>query len=210
MDPISDIFRTMHITAFGQHRLEATAPWGLTTGESRQKERVPPSSKTIPPTDVAHFAMVSRGNCWLSCRWHVSDPIPLTGGDCFLAGPRHFDRHARQPTNTSKVNLRCGRRQGNRQCRSLRRRRRTNDHSLWILQFRSRQRAAYYSAIAEASFLSRPIRHARSLFTTRCRRCRQKWQSRRRAPELSRLGWRRFYSSRFSGHISLRNRNATT
>ena len=29
MDPITDIFRTMHVTAFGQHRLEATAPWGL-------------------------------------------------------------------------------------------------------------------------------------------------------------------------------------
>ena len=29
MDPISDIFRTMRVTAFGQHRLEATAPWGL-------------------------------------------------------------------------------------------------------------------------------------------------------------------------------------
>ena len=25
LDPITDIFRTMHVTAFGQHRLEATA-----------------------------------------------------------------------------------------------------------------------------------------------------------------------------------------
>jgi hypothetical protein len=29
LDPITDIFRTMHVTAFGQHRLEATAPWGF-------------------------------------------------------------------------------------------------------------------------------------------------------------------------------------
>jgi hypothetical protein len=27
LDPITDIFRTMQVTAFGQHRLEATAPW---------------------------------------------------------------------------------------------------------------------------------------------------------------------------------------
>jgi hypothetical protein len=36
LDPITDIFRTMHITAFGQHRLEATAPRGLI--EEKQTE----------------------------------------------------------------------------------------------------------------------------------------------------------------------------
>ena len=82
MDPISDIFRTMHITAFGQHRLEATAPWGLIQ-EKETEERLLPSGKGIPPTDVAHFAMLSRGNCWLSVEG-IPDPIPLTGGDCFL------------------------------------------------------------------------------------------------------------------------------
>src|SRR4029077_9817263 len=35
------------------------------------------------PTDLAHFAMLSRGNCWLSVEG-IAEPIPLTGGDCFL------------------------------------------------------------------------------------------------------------------------------
>jgi AraC-like DNA-binding protein len=72
----------MHVTAFGQHRLEATAPWGLIGGK-RADEKVGPSGKKIPPTDLAHFAMLSRGNCWLSVEG-IPDPIPLTGGDCIL------------------------------------------------------------------------------------------------------------------------------
>jgi AraC-like DNA-binding protein len=82
LDPITDIFRTMHVTAFGQHRLEATAPWGLIQ-EKQVEEKVTSSGKKILPTDLAHFAMLSRGNCWLSVEG-ISDPIPLTGGDCFL------------------------------------------------------------------------------------------------------------------------------
>jgi AraC-like DNA-binding protein len=80
MDPISDIFKTMHVTAFGQHRLEATAPWGLIQ-EKQAKEAH--SGKTDTAPDLAHFAMLSRGNCWLSVEG-IEDPIPLTGGDCFL------------------------------------------------------------------------------------------------------------------------------
>ena len=82
MDPITDIFRTMRVTAFGQHRLEATAPWGLIS-EERTEEEVTPSGKKISPTDLAHFAMLSRGNCWLSVEG-IPEPIPLTGGDCIL------------------------------------------------------------------------------------------------------------------------------
>ena len=82
MDPITDIFRTMHVTAFGQHRLEATAPWGLIQ-EKPTEEKVTPSDKKISPTDLAHFAMLSRGNCWLSVEG-IPEPIPLAGGDCFL------------------------------------------------------------------------------------------------------------------------------
>ncbi len=82
MDPITDIFRTLRVTAFGQHRLEATAPWGLIGGKDTE-EKVPPSGKKISPPDLAHFAMLSRGNCWLSVVG-IPDPIPLTGGDCFL------------------------------------------------------------------------------------------------------------------------------
>src|SRR5580704_15284780 len=82
LDPITDIFRTMHVTAFGQHRLEATAPWGLRQ-DKQTEEKVTPAGKKIPPPDLAHFAMLSRGNCWLSVEG-IPEPIPLTGGDCFL------------------------------------------------------------------------------------------------------------------------------
>jgi AraC-like DNA-binding protein len=82
LDPITDIFKTMHVTAFGQHRLEVTAPWGLIQ-EKQTEEKVTPSGKRMSPTDLAHFAMLSRGNCWLSVEG-IPDPIPLTGGDCFL------------------------------------------------------------------------------------------------------------------------------
>lgn len=80
LDSITDIFRTMHVTAFGQHRLEATAPWGLK--QEKQDEKATPNKKGSP-TDLAHFAMLSRGNCWLSIGG-IANPIPLTGGDCFL------------------------------------------------------------------------------------------------------------------------------
>lgn len=46
LDPITDIFRTMHVTAFGQHRLEATAPWGLIQ-EKQTEEKVTLSGKKI-------------------------------------------------------------------------------------------------------------------------------------------------------------------
>src|SRR5450755_289889 len=82
LDPITDIFRTMHVTAFGLHRLEATAPWGVEQ-EKQTEEKVTPSDKKMSPTDLAHFAMLSRGNCWLSVEG-IPEPIPLTGGDCFL------------------------------------------------------------------------------------------------------------------------------
>jgi AraC-like DNA-binding protein len=80
LDSISDIFQIMRVTAFGQHRLEATAPWGLIREkEDDEKEK----ANQVGKQDLAHFAMLSRGNCWLSVEG-LSDPIPLTGGDCFL------------------------------------------------------------------------------------------------------------------------------
>src|SRR4051794_23517257 len=72
----------MHVTAFGLHRLEATAPWGVKQ-DNQAEEEVTPSGKKMPPTDLAHFAMLSRGNCWLSVEG-IAEPIPLAGGDCFL------------------------------------------------------------------------------------------------------------------------------
>ena len=55
LDPITDIFRTMHVTAFGLHRLEATAPWGIKQ-ENQTEEKVAPSDQKMSPTDLAHFA----------------------------------------------------------------------------------------------------------------------------------------------------------
>jgi hypothetical protein len=34
--------------------------------EKQTEEKVRPSDKKISPKDLAHFAMLSRGNCWLS------------------------------------------------------------------------------------------------------------------------------------------------
>jgi AraC-like DNA-binding protein len=82
LDPITDVFRTLHVTAFGLHRLEATAPWGVKQ-ENQAEEKVMPSGQKLPPTDLAHFAMLSRGSCWLTVEGNP-EPIPLTGGDCFL------------------------------------------------------------------------------------------------------------------------------
>ena len=83
MDPITDVFRTLHVTAFGQHRLEATAPWGLKGGGAETEGKASNVGKKSSPTDLAHFAMLSRGNCWLNVEG-IAKPIPLTGGDCML------------------------------------------------------------------------------------------------------------------------------
>src|SRR6202158_2407817 len=72
----------MHVTAFGLHRLEATAPWGIKQ-ENQTEEKVTPSDKKMSPTELALFAMLSRVTCWLSVEG-IAEPIPLTGGDCFL------------------------------------------------------------------------------------------------------------------------------
>ncbi|HWC18373.1 MAG TPA: AraC family transcriptional regulator [Terriglobales bacterium] len=86
MDPITDIFTMLHVTAVVHSRLEATAPWGLMR-EAQIEEKTMPSGKKVSPTELAHFGMVTRGNCWLNVLG-IPDPIPLTGGDCFLIAPR--------------------------------------------------------------------------------------------------------------------------
>jgi AraC-like DNA-binding protein len=85
LDPITDIFKTMHITAVVHSRIEATAPWGLTRA-AKEPEGRDAAGKRIAPSELAHFGMVSRGNCWLSVEG-IADPMPLTGGDCFLVAP---------------------------------------------------------------------------------------------------------------------------
>jgi AraC-like DNA-binding protein len=87
LDPITDLFHTMHVASVVHARLEATAPWGLMHEAEDTKETVPHSSALRnSPSQLAHFGMVSRGNCWLTVKG-IPDPIPLTGGDCFLLAP---------------------------------------------------------------------------------------------------------------------------
>src|SRR6202790_5344581 len=87
MDPIEDGFKTMHVASVVHARLEATAPWGLLREAEVGKEAIPRSAACEnSPSQLAHFGMVSRGNCWLSVEG-ISDPLPLTGGDCFLLAP---------------------------------------------------------------------------------------------------------------------------
>src|ERR1700680_4274317 len=87
MDPITDVFKTMHVASVVHARLEATAPWGLMRVAEVGKEATPHSAASEnSPSQLAHFGMVSRGNCWLSVKG-IPDPLPLTGGDCFLRAP---------------------------------------------------------------------------------------------------------------------------
>jgi AraC-like DNA-binding protein len=87
MDPVTDIFKTMQVASVVHARLEATAPWGLRrTAEGDQEATGHSATHENSPSHFAHFGMVSRGNCWLSVDG-ISDPLPLTGGDCFLLAP---------------------------------------------------------------------------------------------------------------------------
>ena len=87
MDPISDVFKTMQVASVVHSRLEATAPWGLIReAEARSDAALHSPAAENSPSQLAHFGMVSRGNCWLSVDG-ISDPLPLTGGDCFLLAP---------------------------------------------------------------------------------------------------------------------------
>lgn len=84
MDPITDIFRTLQMRAVVQARLEATAPWGLMHAPAEVDATA--HSLPISPSELAFFGMIARGNCWLTVDG-ISEPVPLTGGDCFLLSP---------------------------------------------------------------------------------------------------------------------------
>jgi len=88
MDPLTDIFKTIHVRAVVPLRLEATAPWGIAHSpeEADTKNAQSTDCRMFRPSEFAHVAMVSRGNCWLSVD-SIPDPIPVTGGDCFLLAP---------------------------------------------------------------------------------------------------------------------------
>lgn len=87
MDPITDIFKTLQVRAVVQARLEATAPWGL---QHAPAEADAHAKRVLPvrPSELAYFGMIARGNCWLSVDG-IPDPVPLTGGDCFLLAPQN-------------------------------------------------------------------------------------------------------------------------
>jgi AraC-like DNA-binding protein len=51
-----------------------------------ERKAVNSDGKKISPLQLAHFGMVSRGNCWLAVEG-IRDSMPLTGGDCFLLAP---------------------------------------------------------------------------------------------------------------------------
>jgi AraC-like DNA-binding protein len=87
VDPVTDIFRTMHVASVVHARLEVSAPWGLQREDEVSKKTASHSTASENSwSQVAHFGMVSRGNCWLSEKG-LADPLPLTGGDCFLLAP---------------------------------------------------------------------------------------------------------------------------
>jgi AraC-like DNA-binding protein len=87
MDPITDLFLTTQVASVVHARLEATAPWGLKT-EANAAEGIAkdPARPAISPSQLAHFGMVSRGQCWLSVEG-IAEAMPLAGGDCFLLAP---------------------------------------------------------------------------------------------------------------------------
>src|SRR5258708_29794668 len=76
----------MRVTGVIHSRLEATAPWGLMREAAEKEECASTAVSKSVRFQVAHFGMLSRGNCWLSVEGN-RDALPLTGGDCFLVAP---------------------------------------------------------------------------------------------------------------------------
>ena len=81
MDAVADVFQSMHLVSVIQARLEASAPWGLKR-EGNAKE----GNGRHSANQFAHFGMLTNGSCWLTPDG-LSDPIPLSAGDCFLFAP---------------------------------------------------------------------------------------------------------------------------
>lgn len=90
MDPLTDIFRTMQVRAAVQCRIEATAPWGLAhTAVKSGAHHSRLDERGISLVETASFAMVSRGNCWLTIDGS-GNATQLATGDCFLLAPGSF------------------------------------------------------------------------------------------------------------------------
>ncbi|MGL4285759.1 MAG: AraC family transcriptional regulator [Phreatobacter sp.] len=71
MDPLDEVFSAMRVERALYARLEATAPWGLSTRRG---------------DDTARFGLILRGGCWLTLDDDTVDrtPIALAAGDCFV------------------------------------------------------------------------------------------------------------------------------
>lgn len=70
MDPLDDVFAAMRVADALYARLEATAPWGLST---RQVD------------GTARFGLMLRGGCWLTLDDDPQRaPVALAAGDCFV------------------------------------------------------------------------------------------------------------------------------
>ena len=74
MDVLSDVLTSIHLGGGVYFRCEMSAPWGM----------------AIPPSSVAEFHVIVRGNCWLRIP-DQKEPIALQGGDvvAFLHGGAH-------------------------------------------------------------------------------------------------------------------------
>jgi AraC-like DNA-binding protein len=87
MGPLTDIFRAVQVRGALQIRLEATSPWGLAYTTPKAGSYLAKFARPrISYAEAASFAMVSRGNCWLTVDG-IPETVPLSGGDCFLVAP---------------------------------------------------------------------------------------------------------------------------
>ncbi|MDQ2779440.1 MAG: AraC family transcriptional regulator [Pseudomonadota bacterium] len=71
MDPLDEVFSAMRVENALYARLEATAPWGLSTRRG---------------DGTARFGLMLRGGGWLRLDDHSGDrkPVALVAGDCFV------------------------------------------------------------------------------------------------------------------------------
>lgn len=90
MDPLDEVFAAMRVENASYARLEATAPWGLST------RRVDGS---------ARFGLMLRGGCWLTLDDAAArrEPIALAAGDCFVI-PHGLPYTLRDEMNSATVN----------------------------------------------------------------------------------------------------------
>lgn len=90
MDPLDEVFSAMRVESALYARLEATAPWGLSTRRGDNQAR---------------FGLMLRGGGWLTLDEGAShrEPIALVAGDCFVI-PHGLPYTLRDDPKSSTVN----------------------------------------------------------------------------------------------------------